>query len=75
MKHVGFRLLLPALALSCALAGCVVAPVEPPTVAPAGVVYVAPVAVAPGPGYSWRYHAHYGWGWWHPHHGWHEGWR
>ena len=63
------------------LAGCVVAPtraVPPPGVyyaAPPGVVYVAPVYVIPGPGYVWAYNMNYGWGWHHPHNGWHRGWR
>lgn len=64
----------PRCMLVASLSGCVVAPVEPATVAPSGVVYVAPVGVAPAPGYSWRYHLHHGWGWWHPRYGWHRGW-
>jgi len=70
MRHLGFRVVGPAI-LAVGLAGCVV---EPPA-APRGVVYVAPVEVAPAPGYVWRYHYHYGWGWWHPRYGWHGGWR
>jgi len=78
MKTSSLVVSVAALVLGGALSGCVVAPVgyaEPPAVAPAGVVYVAPVGVAPAPGYSWRYHAEFGWGWWHPEHGWHRGWR
>ncbi|MEQ5843928.1 hypothetical protein BWP39_29180 [Paraburkholderia acidicola] len=73
MKSRILLALCPALLVG-ALSGCVVAPVEP-AAPPAGVVYVAPVEVAPAPGYVWRYHARYGWGWWHPHHGWYRGWR
>lgn len=65
-----------------ALAGCVVAPVGyepgyggPVYTAPPGVVYVAPTYAIPGPGYVWQYHDRYGWGWHHPSHGWHRGWR
>ncbi|MDR5759237.1 hypothetical protein [Caballeronia sp. LZ035] len=43
----------------------------PPVVAPPGVAYVAPVGLAPAPGYLWRYRVGGGWGWWHPHYGWH----
>src|ERR1043165_1733643 len=48
---------------AAALSGCIVAPVQPAYVAPAGVVYVAPTYVSPGPGYVWSYHANSGWGW------------
>ncbi len=66
-----------------ALTGCVVAPVgydapaygDPAYVAPPGVVYVAPTYAMPGPGYLWQFHVRYGWGWYHPSHGWHRGWR
>jgi hypothetical protein len=59
---------------------CIVVParrVEPAvvTVAPPGVVYVAPTYAIPGPGYVWAYHARFGWGWHHPQYGWHQGWR
>lgn len=54
------------------LGGCVVA--APPG-HPAGVAYIAPTYAIPAPGYEWRYHRTYGWGWWHPHYGWHRGWR
>ncbi|MBE9607434.1 hypothetical protein IAI18_21405 [Acetobacteraceae bacterium H6797] len=64
--------LLIVLAAASMLGGCVVAP---PPARPAGVVYVAPSYPMPAPGYEWRYHAYYGWGWWHPHYGWHRGWR
>ncbi len=59
------------------LSGCVVAPayVEPAYAAPPGVVYVAPTYAMPAVGYTWRYHARFGWGWHHPGHGWHQGWR
>lgn len=63
-------LLIPAVAVVAALSGCVVAP---PTVRPA---YVAqPTYASPGPGWVWEYHSYYGWGWHHPHYGWHRGWR
>jgi hypothetical protein len=55
------------------LAGCAV--YEEPPARPRGVVYVAPVGVAPGPGYEWRWHHTHGWGWWHRHRGWYDGWR
>lgn len=71
-----------------ALAGCVVAPVgmEPDHRGPPGygghvhavppaVVYVAPTYVMPAPGYVWQHHGRHGWGWHHPHRGWHRGWR
>ncbi len=74
-----------ALCATAALSGCVMAPVamQPaydyggPGVyaAPPGVVYVAPTYAIPAPGYAWQYNAHFGWGWRHPHHGWHRGWR
>lgn len=74
---------LAALALtSLALAGCVVAPVGPPhgppppgVYVPPGVVYVAPTYPMPAVGYGWAHHPRYGWGWRHPGHGWHRGWR
>lgn len=48
----------------------------PVVVAPPAPVYVAPpVYGIPGPGYLWQYHPRYGWGWHHPHRGWHRGWR
>ena len=72
-------LLLTVTVLSAALGGCIVAPMHPGYGygygAPAGVVYVAPTYAMPAPGYVWGYHASYGWGWRHPQHGWHRGWR
>lgn len=44
-------------------------------VVPSGVVYVAPAYPAPAVGFIWEFHPRYGWGWRHPHHGWHRGWR
>ena len=71
-----------AVCAAAALAGCVVTPVgyDPAYggagyAAPPGVVYVAPTYVVPGPGYAWQYHGRFGWGWRHPHNGWHRGWR
>jgi hypothetical protein len=65
---------------------CVVVPARPryvepavvytaPAPPPSGVVYVQPAYAMPAPGYAWVYHPRYGWGWHHPHHGWHQGWR
>jgi hypothetical protein len=42
---------------------------------PPGVVYVAPTYPAPAVGFVWAYHPRFGWGWRHPEHGWHRGWR
>jgi hypothetical protein len=50
--------------------GCIVAPARP-----GAAVYVEPTYVSPGPGWVWQFHGGYGWGWHHPHHGWHRGWR
>ena len=60
-----------------ALSGCVVVPagVEPGYGARGGAVYVAPTYAVPGAGYAWQHHAQRGWGWRHPNHGWHRGWR
>ncbi|MFJ3045106.1 hypothetical protein ACIPEN_04645 [Herbaspirillum chlorophenolicum] len=71
------HLLIPVVAATLVLGGCVVTPptVRPAYVAPPGVVYVEPTYVSPGPGYIWEYHPHYGWGWHHPQYGWHRGWR
>jgi hypothetical protein len=55
--------------------GCVVAGPPPDVVVPPGVVYSAPSYPIPAPGYAWAYHPNYGWGWRHPDHGWHRGWR
>ena len=62
-----------AIALAAGLAGCVVAPVAP--YEPVGVAYVGPAYAMPAPGYIWVHHARHGWGWRHPRHGWHRGWR
>lgn len=62
-----------ATAVLAALAGCVVAPL--PGHHPRGVVYIAPTYASPGPGYIWGHHHRHGWGWRHPHRGWHRGWR
>lgn len=66
-------------ALVTTLAGCVVASPGgyPPAgvVVPAGVAYVGPTYAVPGPGYAWAHNPRYGWGWRHPSHGWHRGWR
>lgn len=72
------------------LQACVMAPpqpvpvmVQPPAMAaqpvgvvvPPGVVYAAPTYPAPAVGFIWEFHPRYGWGWRHPQHGWHRGWR
>ncbi len=44
-------------------------------VVPPGAVYIAPTYPAPAVGFIWAYHPRYGWGWRHPAHGWHRGWR
>jgi len=70
-----------ALASILGLGGCVVAPPGPVYAAP-GPVYVdppvysvAPTYVSPGVGFVWSRHPRYGYGWHHPHRGWHRGWR
>ena len=89
MPHISLPLvrIAAAAAAVASLAGCVAYPAYPvrprpapvavvePVAPPPGVVYVAPVGIAPAPGYLWRYHRVYGWGWWHPHYGWRAGWR
>lgn len=70
-----------AAVFTAVLSGCVIAPpvvhpvYRPVYVTPPGVVYIAPTYVLPAPGYVWQYHPTYGWGWRHPAHGWHRGWR
>ena len=73
-----------AFIVAASLSACVVAPVPPPGAPaayvapvepPVGVAIVGPTYASPGPGWAWRYHPHYGWGWYHPHIGWHRGWR
>jgi hypothetical protein len=51
--------------------------VSPPmgVVVPPGVVYVAPTYAPPAVGFVWEFHPRFGWGWRHPHRGWHRGWR
>jgi hypothetical protein len=63
--------------LTVALSACIYAEPGPPAgvVVPPGVVYVAPTYERPGPGWDWRYNHEHGWGWYHPEHGWHKGWR
>ena len=77
MKKISPLNCVVAACAAAALSGCVVVPahVAPAYAAPAGVVYVAPTYAMPGVGYAWQYHARYGWGWRHPGHGWHRGWR
>ena len=59
----------------------IVTPVAPivvqpaPIIVPPGAVYVAPEYPTPGVGWVWSYHTQFGWGWHHPEHGWHRGWR
>ncbi|HYF57963.1 MAG TPA: hypothetical protein VEA81_03290 [Burkholderiaceae bacterium] len=69
--------------LAVPLSGCIVAPLHPhrhygppPSavyVPPPGV-YAAPTYAVPAPGYHWSQHPRHGWGWRHPHRGWHRGW-
>jgi hypothetical protein len=79
MKRSTLTCVATAACAAALLSGCVVVPAngEPGYGygAPPGVVYVAPAYAAPGVGYAWQYHATYGWGWRHPSHGWHRGWR
>lgn len=77
----GLLALIGALATTVSAQAQPVIVVPPPVVvarrvyvAPPGVVYVRPTYVIPGPGYVWHYHVHHGWGWYHPHYGWHRGW-
>ena len=58
-----------------ALSGCVVVPPRAVVVAPSAGVYVAPTYASPGVGWAWEFHPQFGWGWHHPEHGWHRGWR
>jgi hypothetical protein len=71
------RAVATSLVLIVALSGCAIAPYDPysPSRVPYGVVYIAPTYPVPGVGWVWVYHPQYGWGYRHPHHGWHRGWR
>jgi hypothetical protein len=42
---------------------------------PVKVNNVRPAYPMPSPGYVWRRHPRFGWGWFHPRVGWHQGWR
>jgi hypothetical protein len=56
--------------------GCVVAPARHGgVVMEPAAVYVEPADASPGVGWEWRVHPRFGWGWHHPHNGWHRGWR
>jgi hypothetical protein len=56
--------------------GCIVAPLEPRPIAVGPPrVYMAPTYASPGVGWAWDSHPTYGYGWRHPDHGWHRGWR
>ena len=57
------------------LSACVAVPARHGVVVEAAPVYVAPTYESPGVGWVWEYHPVYGWGWHHPVHGWHRGWR
>ena len=52
--------------LLTSVTGCVISPAP---------VYVEPGYPSPGIGWNWQFHTYFGWGWHHPHHGWHRGWR
>ena len=57
-------------------AACVVAPArQGGLVMEPAAVYVEPTYASPGVGWVWEVHPRYGWGWHHPHEGWHKGWR
>ncbi|ANI30222.1 hypothetical protein PL78_10350 [Yersinia entomophaga] len=76
MKSIA--LFIAPLAAIFLLSSCVVEPAryrESEFVVPPGIVYVAPEYPMPGPGYVWRYHEGHSWGWYHPGHGWHHGWK
>ena len=66
-------------ALSASLAACIVAPPgyygEAGGHATVSVTAPAPYYAAPAVGYLWLNHVSHGWGWRHPHRGWHRGWR
>lgn len=71
-------LLLVGVVLLSGASGCVVAPWQPGPVVvaqPRVQVQVAPTYASPGVGWVWIAHPNYGWGWHHPSHGWHRGWR
>jgi long-subunit fatty acid transport protein len=76
--------IIAAVCATAALGGCVVAPYGYGTnpghrgqgyATQPGAVYVAPTYALPAPGYAWQHHGRFGWGWRHPSHGWHRGWR
>ena len=56
-------------------AGCMVVPAHPGYGGASASIYVAPTYASPGPGWAWEQHNTEGWGWRHPDHGWHRGWR
>jgi hypothetical protein len=63
-------------AILATTSGCIVAPARPVMVAaPAQSVYAEPTYASPGVGWAWEFHPAFGWGWHHPQHGWHRGWR
>lgn len=65
-----------ALGVLLTTAGCVVAPAGPgPVYVEPPIVSVTPTYASPGIGFVWMRHPRYGYGWYHPQHGWHRGWR
>jgi hypothetical protein len=73
---------LAVIALSASLGACIIAPPRPYYAHAQAGVQVTPVEVAPAPyyampapGYIWMNNLSFGWGWHHPNHGWHRGWR
>ncbi|MEO8154016.1 MAG: hypothetical protein ABI605_13170 [Rhizobacter sp.] len=64
-----------ATAVVMAFSGCIVVPPRAAVVVAPSPVYVAPTYVSPGGGWVWEFHPQFGWGWRHPQHGWHRGWR
>ncbi len=77
-KRVGLACCAGALLASAA--GCIVVPADRHGAYGRGggggsAVYVEPGYASPGPGWMWQSHPRYGYGWRHPHRGWHRGWR
>ncbi len=46
-----------------------------PIAPPPNTVYVQPTYAAPAIGFVWAFHPQFGYGYYHPHHGWARGWR
>jgi hypothetical protein len=82
MKPISFFKIALFTAAVLSLNACIIAPPyaspsnyqTPPPVA-VDPVAPAPYYAAPAVGYVWLFHPFNGWGWRHPHHGWHRHWR